>query len=175
MSELVKKSRNVRKIRVDGEIAYVPLTQGFESVIDSSDIHLIEGFNWYAMRQKQTVYAFRNEIIDGKASLVSIHRTIAGHPHGMQVDHRDGNGLNNRKSNLRIATHQQNNLNRRFSEKNSSGLKGVSWCKERNKWLSQIQIAGKSFNLGRFDTKEDAYNAYCAYSKKLHGEFGRVK
>ena len=98
-----------------------------------------------------------------------------GNPNGMQVDHKDCDGLNNTKSNLRIATHQQNNFNRRLTSKNKSGLKGVYWSKEKNKWRVQIGVYGKNVNIGYFETKEAAHIKYCEFSRKLHGEFGRTE
>lgn len=91
------------------------------------------------------------------------------------IDHVDGNFYNNVFSNLRLATSRQNQCNQKKRCDNTSGLKGVSWCKERNRWQSGIQINGKRIALGRFDTKEEAYAAYCEAARRLHGEFARLE
>jgi hypothetical protein len=90
-----------------------------------------------------------------------------------QIDHINGDPLDNRWSNLREATQSQNNWNTRLSRNNTSGYKGVSWHKGERKWDATIMAYGKSHFLGRFKTKEEARDAYIDASKKLHGEFSR--
>ena len=89
------------------------------------------------------------------------------------IDHIDGNPYNNKFTNLRLATSMQNQCNQRRRSDNTSGLKGVSWSEERKKWQTGIQINGKRIGLGRFNTKEEAYAAYCEAARRLHGEFAR--
>jgi hypothetical protein len=83
-------------------------------------------------------------------------------------------GLDNRRANLRIATHQQNNHNHRISKNNTSGFKGVTWFERSKKWVAQINMNGKKIHLGLHGTPEAAHAAYAAASAKLHGEFGRT-
>jgi hypothetical protein len=90
------------------------------------------------------------------------------------IDHIDGNFYNNRFENLRLATPHQNLCNQKKRRDNTSGLKGVSWSEERQKWQTGIQVNGKRISLGRFDTKEEAYAAYCEAARRLHGEFARL-
>jgi hypothetical protein len=166
--------KKVRPIKIDGDLAYVPLTQGCIAVIDAKDIPLVENWNWYALRLKNTFYAFRNDRTGSKPRLISMHRTIMLEPDGFQVDHKDGNGLNNRRENLRQATHQQNNVNRKLTNANKSGYKGI-WLDERtNKWRAQICWLGKRIRLGSFLIPEAAHLAYCEASHKIHGDFGRT-
>jgi hypothetical protein len=89
------------------------------------------------------------------------------------IDHIDGNFYNNNFSNLRLATSHQNQCNQKKRCDNTSGLKGVTWCKERQKWQTGIQVNGKRIAIGRFNTKEEAYLAYCDAARRLHGEFAR--
>lgn len=96
-------------------------------------------------------------------------------PDGMQIDHIDGDKLNNRIENLRLATHSQNQHNRGAYSSNTSGMKGVYWHKSHEKWSSAIRIDGALKHLGLFDTKELAHIAYCEAAKRLHGEFARFK
>lgn len=163
----------LKPIRIEGSLAYVPLTQGYEAVIDAADAHLVASWNWYAIKDGNTVYAQRS-VATGERRTVRMHRVLMGDPTGLLVDHRDGNGLNNIRENLRLATYQQNNHNARLSKRNTSGLKGVSWSKANGKWFAQIRLAGRQRNLGYFQTPEAAHVAYCKASSALHGEFGRT-
>ena len=168
----------IRPIRIEGNLAYVPLTQGYEAVIDAADVPLVEGRNWHASVNRSTVYAQRSEAGAGgngpKHRAVQLHRVIMGEPKGLLVDHRDGDGLNNRRSNLRMATRSQNQHNQKLASHNTSGFKGVRWDKQRGKWQAAIRLNGKRKHLGFFPTPEAAYEAYCKGSAEIHGEFGRV-
>jgi hypothetical protein len=90
------------------------------------------------------------------------------------VDHIDGTRNNNKIENLREATFNENARNCKKHSHNTSGYKGVSWDKNRNKWMAYITINNKFKSLGRFKTKEDAYEAYCIGAKKHFGEFARL-
>jgi len=96
-------------------------------------------------------------------------------PSNLEVDHRDCDGLNNRRSNLRLATMVQNMLNQGCRRDNASGFKGVTWDKGRSKWRAQIALNKKRHYLGLFDEPEAAHAAYAEASVKFHGEFGRVE
>lgn len=95
-------------------------------------------------------------------------------PGTMLVDHIDGNPHNNRRQNLRLATARQNQCNQKIRSDNTSGAKGVSWCKNRQKWQAGIYINGKRKALGRFDTKEEAFSAYKQAALLFHGAFARL-
>lgn len=171
----------IRPIRVEGNVAYVPLTQGYEAVIDAADVHLVEMQSWYALVVRRpdgsirTVYAARKQrVSDGYKINVRMHRVIAGTPDGMETDHIDGNGLNNRRENLRHATVAQNRKNQRILQANKSGIKGVYWNKRRQKWLAQIRVDGRRIYLGQFASSDFAAKAYATASANLHGEFGRT-
>ena len=88
-----------------------------------------------------------------------------------EIDHIDGDKLNNRISNLRLANRHQNNTNVLKRKDNTSGFKGVTWRPKRNKWAARISINGKRKNLGHYETKEEAAEAYIKYSLAHHGEF----
>lgn len=90
-----------------------------------------------------------------------------------QIDHIDGNGLNNDIENLRAATRSQNLQNTGKKKNNTSGFKGVVWHKQAQKWQARTWHEGKSHYLGLFDTPEAAHEAYKAAATKLHGEFAR--
>ncbi len=160
----------IRQIRVDGNIAYVPLTLGYVAMVDAADVPLIEGRNWFAHPVGRTVYA---RCTSGRKK-VYLHRFIMQPEDDMSVDHISGDGLDCRRSNMRTAHHRQNIRNQRLRTTSTSGFKGVGWHKASGKWRADIRLDGKSKYLGLFLTPEDAHLAYCAASAKLHGEFGRT-
>jgi len=88
-----------------------------------------------------------------------------------EVDHIDGNGLNNKKSNLRLCTNNQNLYNRAKCKNNTSGFKGVKWKKDSKKWVAAINVNNKRIYLGQYTSKIKAHEAYVAACKKYHGEF----
>jgi len=163
--------RLVRPIRIEGQVAYVPLTRGYEAIIDAADVPLILGFNWYAHVDRCTIYAQRTMRRDGKILRIQMHRVILDVPDGLHGDHIDGNGINNRRSNLRIATLSQNQHNIRIARNNTSGFKGVSWSKKSGKWQAKIKLNGKNQHLGLFDEIEAAHHAYVCAATTLHGDF----
>jgi hypothetical protein len=167
--------RNIRPIRIEGNIAYVPLTRGYEAIIDAADVPLVAGHNWCALVRPHTVYAGRGDCTGPTFRTVQMHRVLMGEPDGLDVDHEDGNGLNNTRDNLRPATRPQNQHNARTRSDNTSGYKGVYWSNREGVWKAQIRINGRRKYLGRHDTPEDAYASYCEASKKYHGEFGRIE
>lgn len=91
-----------------------------------------------------------------------------------QVDHINGDGLDNRKSNLRICNGSQNRCNKGKPKNNTSGYKGVTWHTPNKKWVAQIAVNGKHSYIGSFKTKEEAAKAYNKKAKELHGEFARL-
>lgn len=165
-----------REIRIEGDIAYVPLTKGFEAVIDVDDVPLVSMFNWHArVKPGASSYAaFRIVRPDGVRADILMHRLIAQTPDHLDTDHRDGNGLNNRRSNLRNATKSQNMHNARQRVDNSSGYKGVCWHKKKSKWVARIRLNGRQHHLGYFSTPQDAHEAYRQASDRMHGEFSRL-
>jgi hypothetical protein len=162
-----------RPIRVDGDIAYVPLTRGYETVIDSEDVALISQWNWQVAITNGLPYAVRYSRRDaqGKQHIIRLHRLLMNVPDGMVVDHIDHDGLNNRRSNLRLATPLQNAHNRLRPKRASNALRGVYRYPGEKKWRARIWSLGERISLGTFDTAEEAHAAYCAEAKRLRGEF----
>lgn len=167
--------RPISPIRIEGKIAYVPLTRGYEAIIDAADVSLVEEYNWYALMQRNTVYAVRTDRTGDKQRKVYLHRAILGEPDGLEVDHKDGNGLKNTRDNLRAATTSQNQQNARISKRNTSGFRGVHWDKRDQRWRAYIKVNRKQTHLGNFTTPEAAHAAYCKASARMHGEFGRTE
>lgn len=91
-----------------------------------------------------------------------------------EIDHINLDPSDNCWTNLRLATHSQNGSNKRRAAGNTSGFKGVSWDKNRKKWAAKIKVKGKAMTLGRFNTAETAYDAYCDAARKHFGQFART-
>ncbi|OYY20902.1 MAG: hypothetical protein B7Y69_09295 [Sphingobacteriia bacterium 35-40-8] len=171
----IASSQTKRPIRIEGEVAYIQLTRGYEAVIDAADVPLVNSFNWHATVIGRSVYAGRTErLLDGKRVTVLLHRFIMAAPDSLQVDHRNGDGLDNQRVNLRLATRAQNNRNRRMNATSTSGVKGVRWHKRRGKWFAAITLDGKQRHLGYFLNTAEAAAAYAAASAQFHGDFGRT-
>ncbi len=165
-----------RPIRVEGSIAYIPLTKGYEAIIDAADVPLVDGINWRAKPHGKTIYATASSPKNGGGQrTIYLHRVIMLATEVDEVDHRDGNGLNNRRLNMRAANHAQNCQNRSVRRDNLSGVKGCMFSKAKNAWIVRIVANGKRKTVGMFSTSEDAHRAYSAASEKYHGEFGRVQ
>lgn len=120
-------------------------------------------------------YASRSCKINGKSNTELMHRVIMGAPKGIEVDHRDGNGLNNCISNLRLCDRPSNSKNcKKRSVHTSSIYKGVSWHKSHKQWRALIHVDGRILYLGYYLTEIDAAKAYNEASLKYHGEFSRL-
>lgn len=148
----------------------LPLTLGMFSKVDDSDYEILKDSKWHAHKSDQTYYAAT--VLNGKTP-VYLHHLIIGKPGpGRCVDHANGDSLDNQRSNLRICTRSQNNMNRRTRRK-LGGLRGTSKLSGNRvkPWVAEIYHEGKKVRLGTFTTAEAAHEAYAAASKKYHGEF----
>lgn len=142
---------------------------GIEILIYKIDSDLIRDYNW------SWANGYLRAWVDGKTQ--SLHRIIAERMEfhiSDQIDHIDGNKLNNQRNNLRSATSSQNAINSKKPKNNTSGYKGVSWSKKSKKWRAQICFEGKQIHLGFFDDSKDAANAYDKAALKYFGEFARL-
>lgn len=149
----------------------IPLTQGKVALVDDADYLRLSQFKWCAIKKRNTFYAIRTATIaPKKEKRVYLHREVLGV--SVRVDHQDGNGLNNRRGNLRVATSLQNMQNRRKITPKSSAYKGVSLS--RGKWRSRITIAGTLTTLGSFLSEQDAALAYNEAAKKNFAEFANL-
>ena len=151
----------------------IQLTRGAVAIVDDEDFERLSIWKWqlfnngYAGRQGRT--------IDGiKEKPRYMHRCLLSPPAGPEVDHVNGNRLDNRRSNLRIATRQQNGMNKSVSKNNKLGIKGVSFDPSRGKFSARITVAPKYLYLGRFDTADEARVAYESAATKHYGEFARI-
>lgn len=151
----------------------IPLSQGEFAIIDDDDYDDASYFKWYCRKYKGTdrKYAITS-IWNGKSYFkVYLHNFISGVKH---PDHKNNNGLDNRKENLRIATHADNSRNRSMDRKNTSGLKGVSFHKHTKKWRATLSINNRSVSLGFYDDKIHAAKVYDGISMLIFGQFAKT-
>ena len=142
-------------------------------LIDDEKKHILVEKKWRISSQGYVIHSFR---IQSKVKTIFLHRFILGLDDPKTIiDHINGNKLDNRVQNLRIATTSQNGMNRKKTKlKTSSIYKGVSKCSDRNKWASMIKANGKSINLGRFNTESEAAEAYNKAALTYFGEFAKI-
>lgn len=144
----------------------IELSRGKYALVDDSDFGVVSRWKW----SYSTVgYAFRNTPRPNK-TVVYLHRFLTECPEGMEVDHINGDKLDNRRSNLRLCTRRQNSRNKRVA-RSKSGHLGVYWSNQNKKWNAQIGPNGKSISLGFFDDMQDAIKARKTAELKHFGEF----
>lgn len=157
-----------RKMRYGYPFRKIPLTQGQYAIVDPEDYEGLAKYKWFAKRCDGRFYAVRSK----RNRNVKMHQVILGTKEGKVIDHINGNGLDNRKANVRFATSEQNSWNQRKQRSQSSSkYKGVHWEKKRKEWRARIKYKGRSIHIGRFETEEEAARAYDAKAKELFGEF----
>lgn len=149
----------------------IVLTQGKITLVDDDVYDWASEYRWCAQRTPAgAFYAVRTTPVP-ESLKVQLHREIVNAPNGMVVDHIDGDGLNNQRSNIRVATRGQNICNSGLGRLNRSGFKGVSMDKRSGYWRACIQFGGKNTHLGYFGSPIDAARAYDAAARVHHGEF----
>jgi hypothetical protein len=147
----------------------IELTQNKYTLVDDEDYNRLNKLNWHILNKGNTFYAKRNATI--KYNFIYMHRMIMNPKINMYVDHINKNGLDNRKENLRICTNYQNLWNSKLYKSNTSGYKGVYWCKHYNKWHTRIKVCGKQKHIGYFKDIIEAKEAYIKAAKQYFGEF----
>lgn len=155
----------------------IPLTNGGFALADADDAALLGQFTWRRERQGRTAYAISHVRREGRWTKQRMHNTVLGVPH---VDHRNGDGLDNRRANLRLATVVQNRWNRRKPSVSWNGMapssryKGVSWYRRDGRWCARIKVNGRERWLGSFPSEESAARAYDAAAREYHGEYASL-
>lgn len=151
------------------------LDEGKWTILDTQDYYRYACFKWCIGGDKDNLYAVRGQLngpVDMK--MVRLHRLIMAAPKGLLVDHHNGDSLDNRRANLRLATNSQNQFNRRKRENTTSRFKGVYFHKVHRKWAAQITIRGKRIFLGYFHSEIKAARTYDKTARKYHKEFARL-
>lgn len=162
---------------INEDHALVPLTQGKFAIIDIADVPLIENHTWCVVKRGRSLHAMRGVRPSQGRSYESIylHRAILDIKDTViQVDHIDGNGLNNRRANLRPCSIEENVRNKRSRLNSSSEYVGVYWNKIMGIWGAQIACKNKTTHLGFFKDAKIAAIAYDIEALKNYGEFART-
>lgn len=149
----------------------IPLTRGLVAIVDDEDYPRLAQHKWSSSHVRSRTYALR-EVRDGQR--LYMHREIARPGIGRQVDHVNGDGLDNRRANLRLASGSQNRANTVRRSHNTSGFKGVSRQKGDRRWRAQITVGGHNLYLGDFAGPREAARAYDQAALKFFGEFART-
>lgn len=168
-----------RRLRFGCAFRRIPLTQGRYAIVEPADYEWLSRYKWFAIKTERGYYAVRAvsaQEEERRQYQIRMHREIMGDiPKGKIVDHRNQNGLDNRRSNLRNATSQENSWNKRKQKgRYSSKYKGVSWFKGEGRWQARITKDSKQIFIGYFDDEQEAARAYDAKAKELFGEFAAV-
>jgi len=148
----------------------IPLTRGKFALVDANDYYWLTKYKWISLSNANTSYA--SSRVKGK--ITKMHRLITNAPADLIVDHIDHDGLNNRRSNLRLCTPAQNARNAAPNKGTTSKYKGVHKSKGAKKWGATIQYNKKIYHLGTFENEIDAAKAYDAKAPELFGEFAHL-
>jgi hypothetical protein len=148
----------------------IPLTQGRFAKVDDEDYEELSKYKWHAAVKPRTIYAGRYARINGKERQIFMHRQLLGIMDSKALgDHKDNDGLNNTRDNLRISDPSKNNRNRRSWLRATSRFVGVCWHKKDKKWQAAIQANGRQKHLGQFNSEEDAARARDAAAREFYG------
>lgn len=147
----------------------IPLTKGFEAIVDDEDYELVSQYSWYCWSNAKCNAMYARGFVGPKQ--MPMHRLIMGDPKGHQIDHINRDGLDNRRSNLRLATTFENHRNIGLRKDNKTGYKGVFWLEKSGRWLASIRINGRTKYLGLYNDIIEAAKVYNAAAIELFGEF----
>lgn len=154
----------------------IQLTQGKVALVDAADFDFLSQWPWHAFKNPNgQFYACRNSDFsaDGKRKHIFMHRVLADTPEGFDTDHINGDSLDNRRCNLRVASRSQNMWNRAPNRRGTSRHKGVSWHKQHRKWCANIQVNKRRIFIGLFRSETEAAEAYAKRAATEFGEFNR--
>lgn len=146
----------------------IPVTRGYTAIVDDEDYEAVSAHSWCAYQNGAST---RPQTRVGRATFYMHQLILPGHP---EVDHKDGDGLNNCRSNLRPCTHAQNMANQRKRRNNRSGFIGVHRQAASSRWSAQVKHEGKTIHLGTFDSPEEAARMRDRAALKSYGQFAHL-
>ena len=147
----------------------IPLTRGQFAIVDDEDFEWMSKFKWHCQpKSNGRLYARTG------TKKVYMHRVLLNASPDVYVDHIDGNGLNNTRANLRLCTREENQHNTPIRSDSTTGYKGVSFDKRRNRFSVEINKDKKRIRIGNFENVLDAARAYNEAAIKYHGQFARL-
>lgn len=171
MAAIKRRQSYPKPDRVTGA-EWIPLSRGMFALVDESDFEFLSQFTWSVSSSGRNKYAEFGKKVGAKMKTFSMHRLLLKAPANMQVDHRNGNGLDCRRSNLRVCLAIQNRQSKRKQIRpTSSKFKGVHWDKVRHKWIARIRPNWSTVILGAFTTEAAAGAAYNEAAIKHFGEY----
>ena len=149
----------------------IKLSQNKIAIVDDEDYEMLIKHKWYANKLKHKWYVNTNVRIANKRTVIRMHRMILKPNTNVQVDHINGNSLDNRKDNLRLCNNAENMRNRDKPRNNTSGYKGVTWNKDMKKWQAQIMVNYINIILGYYKDIKKAARVYNEAALKYFGEY----
>ena len=164
----ISVANRLDRVKIVDSQVNITLSQGYTAVVDLCDYEVVKAYVWHVLKNPRNVYA-RN------GSVGLLHRFITKAGVDQEVDHKDGNGLNNARSNLRLCSHLQNQENQKHVVKPaSSRYKGVSWHAATGKWMAKICVNYRINYLGVFCNENEAAHAYNSAATQYFGEFAKL-
>lgn len=172
----MKGQRSLRPIAIYADRAVIPLTQGMAATIDVADVDVVRLWNWHPKKNGRFSFHAARSIYDnpGSSKTLLLHVALLGTKNGLIIDHINGDGLDNRRCNLRFVTQSQNRQNTNLGSRNRSGFRGVSFNKATGKWRSVIYQDRKQYYLGEFLDLIEATRAYANAAERIFGPYRRM-
>jgi hypothetical protein len=162
------------KASMNEEVRRVPVKGGYEAIVNLEDYEAVKQFIWFSKNDPRNKYARATPTKNGVQGHIYMHHLILPKKKGIVVDHINGNGLDNRRCNLRYATQAQNSSNSRPFQRSKSGFKGVSWATKRQRWFVSIAADRRRYFLGEFLDKVEGAKAYDKAARILHGVYAKL-
>lgn len=151
----------------------IPVGRRLLAKVDEGDAWLVQGRKWTFVKNGHCLYA-ASPCSDGSTKAVMMHRLLLSPREGEVVDHRNGDGLDNRRANLRVCTHANNLWNSRKHCKSSSSYKGVHWSNKQQRWIAKITVNGRRIYGASTKSEVEAAKVYDQMALRYFGEFARL-
>jgi hypothetical protein len=164
-----------RRLRYGYTFRRIKLTRGQYAIVDPEDFERLNQLEWHCTHRGYAKRAVPDKSAKGRQRLVWMHRELCPVPEGMFVDHINRNRLDNRKANLRPATHRQNVWNRTLNRKlGGTFYRGIRWDKSRKKWRVRLRVDGHLKSFGFYSDEVEAAKAYDRVARQHRGEFASL-